>query len=115
MRPNHSTTDLLTVKDQLSVCLIIWTPPSGCPKDFGAAHCIWAGAERQRATGSSRSQLPALVTVGSLKPQSRKALGGHRRAPMNVSVPLAERGDVQAWQGGNVNGMARPFQVFDSE
>lgn len=30
---------------------------------------------------------------------------------MNVSVPLAERGDVQAWQGGDVNGMARPFQV----
>lgn len=35
---------------------------------------------------------------------------------MNVSVPLAERGDVQAWQGGGGcewNGLA--FSSFDSE
>lgn len=73
--------------------------------DLGPARC-----KKQGVTGGSRSQLLAFTTEGSLKPQ--KALSGHRRAPMNVLVPLAEPQDVQAWQVVNVNGTARPFFFF---
>lgn len=34
---------------------------------------------------------------------------------MNVSVPLAERGDVQAWQGGGCEWNGSAFSSFDSK